>query len=185
MTAKFFGHLIKLVDRHPVFTGDRADRDRADDRPDSHDARRCRRRAARAGRTAHPAPAGGRRRPDNSALAGAPVAQAAAPRRQPRTSPAKPSTTRSAPCATVRASPVRRRWATRRTSAAHRPGHGHTLYKHAIGGFQGKAGVMPAKGGPRRPLRQVIDRQRGRLHGRRVPDGTRRAAGARRRADCR
>ena len=22
-----------------------------------------------------------------------------------------------------------------------------TLYKHAIGGFQGKAGVMPAKGG--------------------------------------
>ena len=41
-----------------------------------------------------------------------------------------------------------------------------TLHEHAIEGFQGTAGFMPAEGRPHGPLRQV-DHERRRLHGRR------------------
>ena len=42
-----------------------------------------------------------------------------------------------------------------------------TLHKHALEGFQGQAGFMPAEGRRDRPLRQV-DHERRRLHGERV-----------------
>ena len=58
-------------------------------------------------------PASGRLSPDYMCMDSTIPRRRPRPRHRPRTSPAKWSTTRSAPCATVPASPVRQRWATR------------------------------------------------------------------------
>jgi cytochrome c5 len=42
---------------------------------------------------------------------------------------------------------VRRRWETRPHGARESRRARRTLYKHALGGFNGKSGVMPPKGG--------------------------------------
>ena len=59
------------------------------------------------------------------------------------------------------ASPVRRRWATRPPGAPRIAQGKDTLYKHAIEGFNGKTGVMPAKGGradwPDDLIKQAVD----------------------------
>ncbi len=84
---------------------------------------------------------------DNSALAGAPVAQAAA-----AAAPAEDlagEVVYNQVCAVCHGAGIagapkmgdKAAWAPRIAQGM------DTLYKHAIGGFQGKAGVMPAKGG--------------------------------------
>ena len=80
---------------------------------------------------------------DNSALA----APAAAPTASRSTCRVTRSTSRCARRATVPPSRVLRRRATRPPGARASHRATDTLYKHAIEGFQGKAGFMPPKGG--------------------------------------